>query len=124
MRRFIWLGQKVAAAAKLLAIGEQTMANWVMAKKAGQLGGVKSEPVRAVGMESNRLWAELARVTMEPEIPHRTDEDFPWGPSSERDGLVGGGSRGVRDGAGVICAASSQITPPNQAVDAGCAESP
>ncbi len=58
---------------------EQTLANWVKAAKAGQLRGVKSEQVSAERMENNRLRAELARVTMERDILHPTDEDVSAG---------------------------------------------
>jgi transposase len=61
--RSVSSGQKVAAAAKALGILEQTLANWVKAKKAGQMRGVRSEQVSAERMEVNRLRAELARET-------------------------------------------------------------
>src|SRR5271168_1594213 len=77
--RLVSSGQKVAAAAKALGIVEQTLANWVKAEKAGQLRGVKSEQVSAERMEVNRLRAELARVTMERDILHPTDEDLSAG---------------------------------------------
>jgi transposase len=66
--RLVTSGQRVAAAAKVLGIVEQTLANWVKAEMAGQLRGVKSEQVSADRMEINRLRAELARVTMERDI--------------------------------------------------------
>src|SRR5271168_1231036 len=74
--RLVSSGQKVAAAAKALGIVEQTLANWVKAEKAGQLRGVKSEQVSAERMANNRLRAELARVTMERDILHPTNEDL------------------------------------------------
>jgi transposase len=74
--RLVTSGQRVAAAAKALGIVEQTLANWVKAEKAGQLRGVRSEQVSAERMENNRLRAELARVTMERDILHPTNEDL------------------------------------------------
>ncbi len=52
------------------------MANWVKGENAGQLRGVKSEQVSADRMEVNRQRAELARMTMERDILHPTDEDL------------------------------------------------
>ena len=66
--RLVSSGQRVSAAAKVLGIVEQTLANWVKADKAGQLRGVHSEQVSAERMENNRLRVELARVTMERDI--------------------------------------------------------
>ncbi len=66
--RLVASGQKVSAAAKVLGILEQTLSNWVKADKACQLSGVPSEQVSAERIENNRLRAELACVTMEPDI--------------------------------------------------------
>ena len=72
-------GQRVASAAKALGIIEQTLANWVKADKLGQLRGLSSEQLSAERMENIRLRAELARVTMERDILHPTDEDLSAG---------------------------------------------
>lgn len=75
MRRFIWLGQKVAAAAKLLAIGEQTMANWVMAKKAGQLGASRASRYARWGWRATvcgRNWRALRWSRKSPTARTRT----------------------------------------------------
>ncbi len=72
-------GQRVASAAKALGIIEQTLANWVKADKLGQLRGLSSEQLSAERMENIRLRAELARVTMERDILHPTDEDLSTG---------------------------------------------
>ena len=77
--RLVISGQRVASAAKALGIVEQTLANWVKADKLGQLRGLSSEHLSAERMENIRLRAELARVTMERDILHPTDEDLSAG---------------------------------------------
>ena len=47
---------------------DQTLFNWVKAKKLGRLSGADSKPVSAEQMEISRLRAELARVKMERDI--------------------------------------------------------
>ena len=66
----------MSAAAKALGIVEQTLANWVKADRAGQLRGLSREQLNADRMENIRLNAELARVTMERDILHPTDDDL------------------------------------------------
>lgn len=61
----MWLvegGQSQASVAKTLGLVEQTLFNWVMASRQGQLKGADSKPVSAEQMEIARLRAELARV--------------------------------------------------------------
>ena len=77
--RLVISGQRVASAAKALGIVEQTLANWVKADKLGQLRGLSSKHLSAERMENIRLRAELARVTMERDILHPTDEDLSAG---------------------------------------------
>ena len=61
-------GQSIAAAARTLGLVDQTLFNWVKAKKLGRLSGADSKPVSAEQMEISRLRAELARVKMERDI--------------------------------------------------------
>jgi transposase-like protein len=59
---------------------EQTLGNWVREHRAGTLKGAGSKPqVSAEQMENSRRGAELARVTMERDILHPTDEDLSVG---------------------------------------------
>jgi len=71
-RDAVWLvesGQSIAGAARSLGVVEQTLSNWVKADREGKLKRVSSKSgVTAVQMESSRLRAELARVTMECDI--------------------------------------------------------
>jgi hypothetical protein len=48
-----------------LGLVEQTLFNWVKAKREGKLSGADSKAVSAEKMEISRLRAELARVKME-----------------------------------------------------------
>jgi transposase len=62
-------GQSIAAAARSLGVVEQTLFNWVKAKREGRLKGAhSSKAVSAEQMEISRLRAELARVKMERDI--------------------------------------------------------
>ncbi|MFM9428064.1 transposase-like protein, partial [Variovorax sp. GrIS 2.14] len=61
-------GQSIAAAARTLGLVEQTLFNWVKAKREGKLSGADSKAVSAEQMEISRLRAELARVKMERDI--------------------------------------------------------
>jgi len=62
-------GQSIAAAARSLGVVEQTLYNWVKAKREGRLKGLaSSKAVSAEQMEISRLRAELARVKMERDI--------------------------------------------------------
>ena len=47
---------------------DQTLFNWVKAKKLGKLAGAEGKAVSAEQMEISRLRAELARVKMERDI--------------------------------------------------------
>lgn len=66
--RLVEGGQSIAAAARTLGVVEQTLFNWIKAKKLGKLQGVDGKPVSAEQMEISRLRAELARVKMERDI--------------------------------------------------------
>jgi transposase len=66
--RLVEGGQSIAAAARSLGVIDQTLFNWVKAKKQGKLLGAESKPVSAEQMEISRLRAELARVKMERDI--------------------------------------------------------
>jgi transposase len=66
--RLVEGGQSIAAAARTLGVVEQTLFNWVKAKRQGRLKGAGSKPVSAEQMEISRLRAELARVKMERDI--------------------------------------------------------
>ncbi len=84
--RLVESGQSQAAAARSLGVVEQTLGNWVKAQRAGTVKGARGKPqVPAEQMEVSRLRAELARVTMERDILHPTDEDLSVGtPSWEK----------------------------------------
>ena len=66
--RLVEGGQSIAGAARALGVVDQTLFNWVKAKRDGQLKGADSKPVSAEQMEIARLRAELARVKMERDI--------------------------------------------------------
>src|SRR5271157_3720578 len=67
--RLVESGQSQASVARTLSVVEQTLGNWVKAHRAGTLRGASSKPlVSAEQMETSRLRAELARVTMERDI--------------------------------------------------------
>ena len=67
--RLVESGQSIAAAARSLGVVEQTLYNWVKAKREGRLKGLaSSKAVSAEQMEISRLRAELARVKMERDI--------------------------------------------------------
>ena len=66
--RLVEGGQSIAAAARSLGVVDQTLFNWVKAKKLGRLSGADRTPVSAEQMEISRLRAELARVKMERDI--------------------------------------------------------
>jgi len=82
--RLVESGQSQAA--RNLGVVEQTLGNWIREHRAGTLKGASSKPqVTAEQMEVSRLRAELARVTMERDILHPTDEDLSVGtPSWEK----------------------------------------
>ena len=67
--RLVESGQSIAATARSLGVVEQTLFNWVKAKREGRLKGThSSKAVSAEQMEISRLRAELARVKMERDI--------------------------------------------------------
>ncbi len=68
--RLVEGGQSIAAAARSLGVVEQTLFNWVKAKRLGRVQGAdsKRKVVSAEQMEVSRLRAELARVKMERDI--------------------------------------------------------
>ena len=61
-------GQSIAEAARSLGVVEQTLSNWVKAKRAGKLKEGSGKGVTLAQMEISRLRAELARVKMERDI--------------------------------------------------------
>ena len=64
--RLVEGSQSIAAAARTLALVDQTLYNWVKAQREGQLKGADSKvKISAEQMEISRLRAELARVKME-----------------------------------------------------------
>ncbi|MFZ3117124.1 MAG: IS3 family transposase [Variovorax sp.] len=71
--RLVEGGQSIAAAARTLGLIEQTLFNWVKAKREGKLTGADSKAVSAEQMEISRLRAELARVKMERDILGKSD---------------------------------------------------
>jgi transposase len=67
--RLVESGQSIAEAARSLGVVEQTLANWVKAKREGKLKVVSEKTeVTADQVEISRLRAELVRVTMERDI--------------------------------------------------------
>ena len=66
--RLVEGGQSIAATARALGVVDQTLFNWVKAKRQGRLEGAEGKPVSAEQMEIARLRAELARVKMERDI--------------------------------------------------------
>jgi transposase len=67
--RLVESGQSIAAAARSVGVVEQTLFNWVKAKREGRLKATSSSPaVSAEPMEISRLRAELSRVKMERDI--------------------------------------------------------
>jgi len=78
--RLVESGQSIASASRTLGLVEQTLFNWVKAHREGTLKGADSRSkVTAEQMEISRLRADLARVTMERDILHPTDEDLSAG---------------------------------------------
>lgn len=66
--RLVQAGQSMAAVGSTLGVPAQTIANWVKADQAGQLGGAGAKPVSPEQMELARLRAENARLKMERDI--------------------------------------------------------
>jgi transposase len=78
--RLVDSGQSVAEAARSLGVVEQTLANWVKAKRARKLKEVSDKTgVTAEQVEISRLRAELARVTMERDILEKATAYFARG---------------------------------------------
>ena len=65
--RMVESGPSIAAAARSLGLVEQTLYNWVKAKREGRCPA-SSKAVSVEQMEISRLRAELARVKMERDI--------------------------------------------------------
>src|ERR1035438_8184078 len=88
--RLVESGKSQAAAARSLGVVEQTLGNWVREHRAGTLKGASSKPqVSTEQMENSRPRAELARVTLERDILHPTDEDLSAGPRpGKSDGVL------------------------------------
>jgi transposase len=61
-------GESIAAVAKELGLGDQTLRNWVKAKAKGNLKGAGSKVVTPEEMELSRLRAEVARLKRENDI--------------------------------------------------------
>jgi transposase len=79
--RLVESGQSIAAAARSVGVVEQTLFNWVKAKREGRLkGACSSQAVSAEQMEISRLRAELARVKMERDILGKATAYFAKGP--------------------------------------------
>jgi transposase len=74
--RLVEGGQTMAAVARTLGIVEQTLFNWVKAKRLGDLTGPDRKPVSPEQMEITRLRAELARVKMERDILEKATAYF------------------------------------------------
>jgi transposase len=78
--RLVESGQSVAEAARSLGVIEQTLANWVKAKRSRKLKEVSDKTgVTAEQVEISRLRAELARVTMERDILEKATAYFARG---------------------------------------------
>jgi transposase len=79
--RLVESGQSIAGAARSVGVVEQTLYNWVKAKREGRLKGpAHSHGVSAEQMEISRLRAELARVKMERDILGKATAYFAKGP--------------------------------------------
>jgi transposase len=74
--RLVESGQTMAEVGRALGIVEQTLFNWVKAKRLGDLKGADRKPVSADQMEISRLRAELARVKMERDILEKATAYF------------------------------------------------
>jgi transposase len=75
--RLVESGLSMAEVARKLGMIDQTLFNWVKAKREGlDLVGADSKPVSAQEMEISRLKAELARVKMERDILEKATAYF------------------------------------------------
>jgi transposase len=78
--RLVENGQSIAAMARTLGVVDQTLFNWVKARRQGKLTGVDSKaPVTAEQMDIRRLRAELARVKMERDTLEKATAYFARG---------------------------------------------
>ncbi|WP_425551816.1 IS3 family transposase [Ideonella azotifigens] len=71
--RLVEGGQSIAAVGRTLGVVDQTLHNWVKARREGKLKRADAKPVSAEQMEIARLRAELARVKMERDILGKSD---------------------------------------------------
>ena len=69
-------GQSIAGAARTLGMVDQTLFNWVKARRQGRLTDADSKPVSAKQMEIARLRAELARVKIDRDIQGKATAYF------------------------------------------------
>jgi transposase len=74
--RLVESGQSIAAVGRTLGVVDQSLFNWVKAKREGKLTGVEGKAVSAEQMEIGRLRAELARVKMERDILEKATAYF------------------------------------------------
>ncbi len=69
--------QSIAETSRSLGVVEQTLSNWVKAKRDGKLKEVSGKAgVTAEQMEISRLRAELARVKMERDILGKASDNW------------------------------------------------
>ncbi|BEP57194.1 hypothetical protein GmRootV35_12490 [Variovorax sp. V35] len=76
--RLVEGGQSLAAAARTLGLVEQTLFNWVKAKREGKLSGADSKAVSAEQMEISRLRAELGKRPLKTPLDARSTEVPGW----------------------------------------------
>lgn len=74
--RLVEGGRSIAGVARTRGVVDQTLFNWVKAKREGKLIGADSKPVSVEQMEIARLRAELARVKMERDILEKATAYF------------------------------------------------
>lgn len=75
--RLVESGLSMAEAARKLGLADQTLFNWVKARRSGlELVGADTKPISAQEMEISRLKAELARVKMERDILEKATAYF------------------------------------------------
>ena len=83
--RLVESGQTIAVASRSLGVVEQTLFNWVKARREGRLKGADSRSkVTAEQMEISRLRADLARVSMERDILGKAMANFAKGQKEVR----------------------------------------
>ena len=74
--RLVEGGQSIAGAERTLGLVEQTLFNWVKAKREGKLSGADGKAVSAEQLEISRLRAKLVRVKMERDILEKATAYF------------------------------------------------